>query len=369
MNDADVINMFVRLFSQLPNSENDQYTVLLKKTVIENDLYSYNEDLEHYLSDVGNTQFRFAAFYALLIIARQKNNYTSYNSIVDRYGDEFYQEKLYKIVLSTYYRNKFILGEKTAYRLAIKNAEDACSILPSNLAVKHHFAELVALVCEENETKNQEQIDLAISRLDDVIVAFPKHAKYYSTRGRLFAFSGKWMESITDIRKALDLEVADDKESLVRIGQYNYYLLQARMLMESDGIDSKIKGFNSEFKMIERDLDSLKTQYLEYLAFFSSVLAFILATVNILTQVDDFSKCAGLILMFSGSLITVFMLFRMLISFSAERKHGRFALCFCIVMGIFLMACGYLVGNHYIDSVIAHFVPIQQAGQVDLGGT
>ena len=87
------------------------------------------------------------------------------------------------------------------------------------------------------------------------------------------------------------------------------------MLIEYDKVDSKMGKFNSDFEQMENDLDCMKTQYLEYLAFFSSVLAFVLITVNIVISVDDFNKCAGIVLMFAGALVVVFGVFRMLLYF------------------------------------------------------
>lgn len=302
------------LFANLPNENDDNYTVILKKIVLENDLITRETEVEDYLNTTSSNK-RFAAFYALLIICREYNNYSKYNLYVDKYASEFARYNLYKIVLSTYFRNKGILGEKEEYKRSIRFAEEACEVLPTNLAVKHHYAAIIVQALEEKTDVDITIINKAIERLDDVIIAYPRHAPYYCTQGRLFAAMGDYHRGISNVKKALDLEEVIDKDSMIRIGQYNYYLLQIKMMMENKQVDEKIGEFNSTFHEIEHNFDNLKTQYLEYLAFFSSVLAFILVTVNIISQVDDFNKCAGIILMFAGALIVVFDVFRMLLYF------------------------------------------------------
>ena len=148
-----------------------------------------------------------------------------------------------------------------------------------------------------------------------------------------------------NVKKALDFERGDNKDSLIRIGQYNYYLLQIKMLIENDKVDSKMGKFNSDFEQMENDLDGMKTQYLEYLAFFSSVLAFVLITVNIVISVDDFNKCAGIVLMFAGALVVVFGVFRMLLYYSSKIKFGILKTIFSYVIGLLLLIAGFIIGN------------------------
>lgn len=335
---------FGMLFSGLPIEDDNRYTVELKRIVLDNNFVNKEREIEDYLMNQQN-QYRFAAFYSLLIVCREYNNYSKYNEYVEKYANQFCQVKLYKIVMSTYYRNKGILGDIGAYRKAIRFAEEACTLLPDNLAVKHHFVELIVLAAEEGTNVHVKMINKAIERLDDVMDANPNHAKYYCTLGRLFASLGDYNQGMKNVKKALDLERGDNKDSLIRIGQYNYYLIQIKMLIENQKVDSKMGKFNSDFEQMENDLDEMKTQYLEYLAFFSSILAFVLITVNIVVSVDDFNKRAGIILMFAGSLVVVFGVFRMLLYYSSKIKFGFHKTFFSYMIGMLLLIAGFIIGN------------------------
>ncbi len=339
------VKSFDDLFSVLPDKDNDEYTIILKDIVLKNKLVDQENNLLKYLKN-PNSASPFAAFYALLIICREYNKYSKYNYYVDEYSNRFRNIKLYKIVLSTYYRNKGNLEDKEEYRLSIKYAEEACILLPHNLAVKHHYAAIIVSAIEEKYKVEVNEINKAINRLDDVIQVFPKHALYYCTQGRLFAALGNYERGITNVKKALDLEEVVDKDSMIRIGDYNYYLIQIKMLMENERADKRINEFNLNYQEIQHNLDSIKTQYLEYLAFFSSILAFILTTVNIISSTNDFNKCAGLILMFSGALIIGFGVFRMLLYYSTHIKFRIIKLVISYSIGFVLLLMGFVLGNH-----------------------
>ena len=180
MNDID------NLFNELPNADDDKYTIELKNIVMNNNLVSNKDDLETYLTNL-NSKHRFSAFYSLLIISREYNNYSDYNGYVEKFSSEFTKFKLNKIILSTYCRNKAVLGDKDEYFKAIKFAEEACELMPTNLAVKHHFAAMIVLAIEEkvnvdkNDINKDDIIDInmqdGIVKTIDWYLAHPEYLK------------------------------------------------------------------------------------------------------------------------------------------------------------------------------------------------
>ena len=338
------------LFSQLPSDRDAEYTVQLKRLVIDHNLALDLDSLKAYVEKTDNP-YCFAAFYSLLIVSRQQNNYSEYNHFVDCYSSRFTEYPLNKIIQSTYFRNKEILGEKGNMRRAIKYAEEACTVMPHNLAVMHHYSELIALAAEDETYTDKSAIEKALERLDCVILSNPRHAKYYCTRGRLLVALGKYEIGIVAIQQALDLEKKTDCDALIRIGQYNSYLLQAKMRAENHKIDQKIGSFDSVFSKVKNDLDSTKTQYLEYLAFFSSVIAFIISAVNIVGRVDTFDMCAGVLVMLSGLLVVVFSTFRILLNYEQKLRYGVIKLIVCFGLGFSLLILGYCMGKGAISLI------------------
>lgn len=345
-------NQVINFLKGLPQNEADDYTIKLKSFVIDNNMINNQNILYNIMNSNQQLEIRFSAFYALKIVYREFGNYSKLIDLVDNYGIAFRGFKLYDIVLSIYYRNKVILGEKEWAASAIRHAELACVSLPTNLAIKHHYAEIIALMQEENLDISDEEISKAIDRLNDVIAVHRQHAKYYCTKGRLLAAQGNHTMAIQCINKALDLEVVKDKDSMIRIGQYNYYLLRVHMMENDLVLDKKVKKFDSsieksdsKIKVLIQNIDDMKTRYLEYLAFFSSVLAFIMVTINVAINVEDFNKAVGLILVLAGALVVTFVLFRLLLPYSGQDKYIMIKTLICIVVAIALIVIGICCGN------------------------
>lgn len=356
-------NHVIDILSNMPINEADDFTIKLKDFVIEKDMIKNQNLLYAIMESKQDLQIRFAAFYALKIIYRKYGNYSKLIEFVDRYGEPFRNFKLYDIVLSTYYRNKIILGEKEWGRAAIKHAETACMASPTNLAIKHHYAETVVFLLEENLEVTQDEISKAIDRLDDVIAVYNRHAKYYCTKGRLLAAKKEYKSAIKSINKALGLEVVNDKDAMIRIGQYNYYLLRVHMLENNLMLDDKIQEFddsmeksNLQVNMLMQNIEDMKTRYLEYLAFFSSILAFIMVTINVAISVEEFNKAVGLILVLAGALVITFVLFRVLLPYSSYDKHIFIKTFICIIASIFLIVIGIACGNEFMERYINNII-------------
>ena len=332
----------------LSPADGDTYTRELRSIVLDNDLVSQEWDVENYFRNAPSPEKRFAAFYMLLIICREYRNYSRYNHYVDDYAEEFENYPLYLIIRSTYYRHKAILGEKDGYRKAVEFAEEACKALPSNLAVKNHYASVVASALEEKISVDPADIQKATERLATAMDKYPKDAKYFCTRGRILAATGDYDGGIRDLRKALDLESGTTKDSMQRIGEYNYYLLQIKLMQESDQVEKKMGLYHAQYDEIAHNMDGIKTQYLEYLAFFSSILAFLLSTFSVAGTMTNFNQGAGIILMAAGALVLIFGLFRMLLYFSSEMKLGVKRVTLYCLAGLGLLVVGFLVGNQMI---------------------
>lgn len=332
----------------LPPADGDTYTRELRSIVLDNDLVSQEWAVEDYFLNASSPEQRFAAFYMLLIICREYRNYTRYNHYVDDYAEEFKDYALYLIIRSTYYRHKAILGEKDGYRKAIEFAEKACQALPTNAAVKNHYASVVASALEENINVDPVDIQKATERLAAAMKRYPKDAKYFCTRGRILAATRDYDGGIRDLRKALDLESGTTKDSMNRVGEYNYYLLQIKITKENEHAEKRTEQYTEQYNEITRNMDSMKTQFLEYLAFFSSILAFLLSTFSVASRMDNFNQCAGIILMSAGALALIFGLFRMLLYFSTERNVWFRKVMACCIAGLGLLVAGFLVGNQMI---------------------
>lgn len=339
----------------MPSNLDDVYTIKLKGFAISQEIQDNMQLLYDILESGFDVKLKFSAFYSLLIIYREFGKYSKLIELVDMYSMHFVRIPLYNVVLSIYYRYKIILGEKEWGADAVRYAEIACDKLPTNIAVKHHYVETVVFEIEENIQVDNEHINKALERITDVISVYNTTAKYYCTKGRLLAIKEEYQDAISNINRALDLEDSNSKDAMIRIGQYNYYLLHVKVQQNLSVIDDYISDFDDKVSQTEMnilkmydDVDDLKTKYLEYLSFFSSILAFIMITTNIAINVQDFNKFVGMIVVIAGALIISFSIFRFLLPYSRKDKHIIIKTIVALIISISFIAFGLLLGNDMI---------------------
>lgn len=348
MNENDLIIAL----QTMPSNDDTNYTLKLKEFILRIDLESKKDVFYLVINSEQSIEIRFAAFYALIIYYRDFTNNTMLIELVDNYGSQFNNIKLYDIVLSLYYKNKIKFGYKEFGELAIRHAELACQLLPSNWTIKHHYAETVAFVAEEGINVSEDTINKALFRLDEALNFQKTNALFHSTKGRLLAQEKKYDEAIENLEKALRFEIVENKDSLIRIGQYNYYLLKVQMLninhdLKKDAMEfeNNVKKSNIKLEDLIKDVDDMKTRYLEYLSFFSSILAYIMITVNIAIKIPNFKIAVSLLLVLAGILIITFTLFRVLLPYTKQKPNESRKLFFCLSVAIILLIIGLLYGN------------------------
>lgn len=230
----------LELLGKMPDNDDTDYTIKLRDFVVGNEMSENKKSLYYVLKGNFDLKIRFSAFYSLLIVYRKSADHSELIRLIDEYGAEYKGMKLYNIVMSLYYRNKFILTEGKEYAENAKEyADKACDSLPLNLAVKHHFATIITLMLEENITVKTEVVDKALDGLEKFISFNKGDAKPYCTKGRLMASRGNYKSAIRNIKIAMDLESIDDKYAMARIGRYTYHLLQIRMKESTAIIERK----------------------------------------------------------------------------------------------------------------------------------
>lgn len=350
MNKQDVLQQYIIL----PEETDPTITVLLRDIVINVTL----DDIEHnYLSKLDDKSIeeniRFYIYYSISIFYRRYEYHSRFLEMVKKYSKEFYSHQLNNVILSLYYKygatdQNYIDNFKYAIRYAWK----AVTLLPKNSAVINNYAEIIAVAIDEGFPVQRERIMEAIDLLDRIISFNEAYAKWYYTKGKLLFSVKEYNEARECIRRAIDLETSDKKDSLLRIAQYNNTLLDFRTKEAIDKIEQNLRVAKKEIIQIndEQDkrsksflaeLDIVKSKYLEYLAFFASVISLITASINIVTTYGDAMTAGGLIVVLAGALSASFCIFRMLISYNRKMKKGIALLS--ILFSLLLMVVGFAI--------------------------
>lgn len=353
-------NILITRLKQLDSEKDPLYTIKLKEIVIN---CTISELKNVYLPIINNKKrkynknVRFAAYYSMFIFYRRYEHHTMLYDLVERYSDEFNEYRLNNVVLSQYYKFKFLdANDSFAIENAIKYAKVAVADLNENSGVLQNYAELVASALEADEDIGKQNLAEALKCIDKAMILLHDYPKHNCTKGRLLSWTGDYDTAKRYLRRAIDLESSDDKDSMIRISQYNDYhmdiktremvgkvsqhIVEAEKTMNE--INVKMKE-NAE-EIFER-LDVMQTKYLEMLAFFSGIMALILSVMQIMSGFSNFNYAVGLVMVMGGVLIFSFGFLRCLFTFHNNEINWK--LYFGVFFFAFLLICvGYYIGNY-----------------------
>ena len=344
----------VALYCDLPDETDPEITIKLRNIIINVDL----EDVEHFFSpsidDVTlDERVRFYIYYSISIYYRRYEHHSKFFELVRKYSMTFSLHPLNYVVLSLYYRYQAIdYNGIENLKYAIENAKKAVSLLPGNSGVINNYAELIVVAIDEKYPVQKEQISEAIDLINKIISFNGTYAKWYYTKGKLLFSVKEYHEAKECVRIAIDLESADNKDSLLRIAQYNNTLLDFRTNETIENLEKSLLDAKNEIIQINNEqdnksksffseLDDVKSKYLEFLAFFSSIIAFITASINIVTTYGAATTAGGLIVILAGTLSISFCIFRLLISYHKKREIG--IVIFSILFSLLLTVSGFII--------------------------
>ena len=151
----------------------------------------------------------------------------------------------------------------------------------------------LALICINKAIK----IETHEKGLDNV------YNKFYLDRGRILILLGQYAKGEDDILKSIELlPYSVDRES--KINEYNQYLVKSSIIHAYDLNETKVE-----------DLDRIKVSNYKSIALMTTLLGFLLGTINIFTTITDrftllclmFGYC-GLLLVLVGTILLGFSL-------------------------------------------------------------
>lgn len=349
----------VQKLKSAPAHNDSEYTIFLRKLVMS---FNYSELLDQFFPIIEDEMFlldiRFSAYYACSIFFRRNNKFEEMIQLANKYSQYFNQYPLNGIVLSFKFRyialeyhSIDLMHKSISYALIVKNQ------LKHHKAVLHHFAETVATGIEhdlirddDKEVFIQDAID-AINESIDLWNTEPdskKYAKNYATLGRLYIQKGDYDNGTSSILKSLNYEEGDSLDSLKRIIKYNNYLYNAqyeKSIYNLRNQESKIKeDLKMKVDQLTEELENSKSHFLEFLAFFSSIIALISCSTSLIANADNFNIAICLIVVLCGVIVFAFNIFSLLL----EAKHlttRKYIVFFIIgVFSISLILLGIFLG-------------------------
>lgn len=266
-----------------------------------------------------NNDVRYAAFYTLCTIHRRAKEYSRYKELIDKYEH-------FSIYKSYAYLKSMQLVEtnpnKQIYEKAMVLSKSAISIAGDNSGYLHNYAIIVAKAFDENCFSDREDLlHEAMECVNKAIAYEEKYAKFYATKGRLSNHLGQYEEARQNIDRAIDLENADETYYVMRIGEYQMYLLNVYFKEKTDSMNHELKGFKDEMKIVNDEISEAKTKNLEFLGFFTALISFTIGSIQILSN-QSFYEAMKLIIVLSGSLLIVLGGFGIVLTGSKNIKRS-----------------------------------------------
>lgn len=300
----------VEEFNKYVNSREYEMKVtdVAKSYKITKDLYE-NLCEEVRIAYKENKELSFTIFFILFTMCRRQNygDYLTMAMLAEDNFDEYELMKHIKLMAILAAASK----SSVIYK-AIKESSAFVSLKNDNCDYTNHVGALnvyTALICKYfeyhlDERKEPENIELLkkaercikkVIRIEMQEKGSPDavYEKFYLNYGRILILLEQYNKGEEEITKAINL-LSESTDRDAKVNEYNQYLLKASITHAYDLNEEKVK-----------DLDQLKVSNYKSIALMTTLLGFLLGTINIFTTITDPFTLAMLMLGYAGLLLVL----------------------------------------------------------------
>lgn len=294
--------------------------------------YKLDEELKSNLLETINNELErnqklaFIVFFILFTMSRRQN----FGNILDLVND--YETYFKKFEIIKHIRLMAVLVKLTNTKKIYREILNA-KILLEKKSENSNFANHVgflnafsALICkyfeyeldERKDQDNQKLLNLALICINKAIKIETHekgidnvYNKFYLNRGRILILLGQYVKGEEDILKSIELlPYSVDRES--KINEYNQYLVKSSIIHAYDLNETKVD-----------DLDRIKVSNYKSIALMTTLLGFLLGSINIFTTISDRFTLLCLMLGYCGLLLVLVgtILLGFSLNFKEHKKH------------------------------------------------
>lgn len=305
-----------------------------------NDVKLINEYID---CDDINTAFK--AFF-IIFTAFRKANYSNLVSLCDNFMQYFTKFEIFEFLklLAFYNASKDSNTLLSLIKRTKKLLKDPKKTLSNHAGVLNFYCELICCYYEKNLDLRQDSNNLDV--LNEAHIAIDQairlckdddvYKKFYLNKGRLLVLLGKYDDGENLINKAImELPMHNDRSNRVRT--YEQYLVTASFVRAFDTNAEKYK-----------DLEKIKVSNYKSIALMTTLLGFLLGTINIFVTVTDPLMLGKLMLSFVSLLIFLCGLLLTGLSFSFKEKQRKlyvYDISLVIAgIGLFILSIFWVMG-------------------------
>lgn len=246
---------YVQIFNTIVQNKKDHFTDEIKNVCKKLNEEKINQQLVPLLnSDVSN-DIKFLAYYTIFTFYRRREEKSKLYHFIEQYSSSFQDHPFNNIVLSQYYKFKYdeTIDEFENLDKAICFANEARKQIQNNYGVYITYSELVALGLENNSSRYKAHLQEAIDSIHKANELKKDYPKNYYIYGKLLAYSGDYPAGLHFIKKAIDLEDRERKDSFIRILQYSISKESIICKMENKKLEERLTRYiilNSIFLIV-----------------------------------------------------------------------------------------------------------------------
>ena len=291
--------------------------------------------------------YAFCLFF-ILFTKYRRNKMGNLLEFVDKYIHEFYQIKISEfIVLLAQFSENY--DEKAYFRL-LKRTDNLIKSKGDDHDFTNHQGILnlyVEIVCSYFESQLEDRFDEDLNKyinqakevVDKMIESCngQVYPKYFLNKGRLLVLMQKYKEGERFIGMALRaIPLGAERERTVR--EYEQYLQKSNLIKSYDLTSTRIK-----------ELDAVKMNNTKALALMTTLLGFLLGTINIFAQVSDAFTLGMLMLCYLGLLLVLTGVVFLGLNLSFKETHRKF-----IIYDAIILILGVMIFATTISLVLKH---------------
>ena len=287
-----------------------------------------------------NKPLSFTLFFIVYTICRRQ----SFGNVLDlalSYEGEFEEYEIMKHIKLMAVLD--IASHSSTLYKAIKESSKLVELSNDECDFTNHVGVLnvyTGLICKYFEYQLDERKEAGIKK----VIELEKQAKgsydavyskFYLNYGRILILLGKYNKGEEEIQRAISL-LPQSNDRTSKVNEYNQYLLKASIIHSYDLNEEKIK-----------DLDKIKVSNYKSIALMTTLLGFLLGTINIFTTISDPFTLIVLMVGYCGLLMV--LLGTILLGFTLTLKERKVRL---YVYDILILLAGILVFAFALITVI-----------------
>ena len=236
---------YVQIFNTIAQNKKDHFTDEIKNVCKKLNEEKINKQLIPLLNSDESNDIKFLAYYTIFTFYRRREEKSKLYHFIEQYSSNFQDHPFNNIVLSQYYKFKYdeTIDDFENLDKAICFANEARQQIQQNYGVYITYSELVALGLENNSSRYKAHLQEAIDSIHKANELKKDYPKNYYIYGKLLAYSGDYTAGLHFIKKAIDLEDRERKDSFIRILQYSISKESIICKIENQQLEKRFKKF------------------------------------------------------------------------------------------------------------------------------